>query len=306
MKPLLTAFVLAGPTAVGKTDVAHVLARDYTCDILSADSMLVYRGMEIGTAKPTPDQRLEVNYWGVDVVTPYREFSAGDYLRHARICFATQTRPSPLIVVGGTGLYIKALTEGLDEVSGADEGFRRRVGAWSVERLREELRRVDPGRLARLSDPANPRRLIRALELSAAGTVFRSLGNHGKQCPIVGIRMEKKALDARIRARVEAMFARGLVEEARKIREAGPMSRTAMQAIGYTEAYDLLDGRCIEAQAVERIVIRTRQLAKRQMTWFRNQATVLWVDVEPGMAAADVARKVDLLWKEHGPATLHV
>jgi tRNA dimethylallyltransferase len=118
--------------------------------------------------------------------------------------------------------------------------------------------------------------------------------------------MEKKALDVRIRERVESMFGRGLVEEARIIREAGPLSKTAMQAIGYAEAYDLLDGRCSEAQAVERTVIRTRQLAKRQMTWFRIQASVQWVDVEQGMALMDIVRSVDELWKKHGPTDLSI
>jgi len=283
-----------------------VLARERGCDILSADSMLVYRGMEIGTAKPTHDQRLEVNYWGVDVVTSYREFSAGDFIRHAKTCFATQENPGPLVVVGGTGLYIKALTQGLDDAPGRNEAFRKSVEGWSVERLREELRRVDPARLEKLKDPENPRRLIRALELSAAGTVFQPLENSAKKFPMIGIRMEKKALDVRIRERVESMFGRGLVEEARIIREAGPLSKTAMQAIGYAEAYDLLDGRCSEAQAVERTVIRTRQLAKRQMTWFRIQASVLWVDVEQGMALMDIVRSVDELWKKHGPTDLSI
>ena len=266
--------------------------------------MLVYRGMEIGTAKPTHDQRLEVNYWGIDVVSPYREFSAGDYLRHAATCFATQERPGPVVVVGGTGLYIKALTQGLDDAPGRDDELRRRVSAWSVERLREELRRVDPERLAGLKDPENPRRLIRALELSAAGTRFQALEKTAPKFPIIGITMERKALNERIRERVESMFGRGLVDEARRIREAGPLSKTASQAIGYAEAYDLLDGRCTEAQAVERTIIRTRQLAKRQMTWFRIQASVHWVDVEPGMALLDIAKRVDELWKKHGPTDL--
>lgn len=305
--PGSSAFFLVGPTAVGKTSVSHYLAVREGLEILSADSMLVYRGMDIGTAKPTPAEREEVPYSGLDLVDPWEIFSTGAYLAEAEETFRTAgDRRRPLIVTGGTGLYVTALVRGLDAGRAPDQALRVRLEALHREEgtdgLRAELARVAPARLAALSDPDNPRRLLRALELAHTAPAAEAMKRTLPPPHVVGLRMARKALEERIRERVDRMFGEGLLDEARNLRSLGrDLSSTAREAIGYREAFALLDGAIGEAEARERTVIRTRRLAKRQMTWFRNQAEVTWVEVEPGDRVQDLAEQVRRAWREVGP-----
>lgn len=303
------AFVLVGPTATGKTAVAQRLAEELNAAVLSADAMLVYRGMDIGTAKPTLAERGHIRYGGLDLVEPGEAFDVAIWLGHAQE-FLAQARAAgqPVIVVGGTGLYVKCLLTGLTAQPDADPVWRAAAAQMNLAELQAYLQKLDAARFAALteSDQQNPRRLIRAVELAhgipslgkTEPPVFQTLEN-----PLVGLSVPPQVLAQRIQMRVAMMFKRGLLDEARRLREKFPhLSVTAQQAIGYAEAFAVLDNRCAEAEAQERICARTRQLAKRQMTWFKHQANVAWVAADAPVA--EVAAGVRQIWSEHGPTPL--
>ncbi len=330
----MRAFVLIGPTAVGKSAVAQWIAEQTGAAILSADSMLVYRGMDIGTAKPTPAERGSVPYFGIDCVDPGQPFSTGDWLSFVRRQLEGQNGigggagvepPSValrgdgrtefgLIVAGGTGLYVKALLFGLDAPP-SDPAVRARWTALFESGGLPALRAaVDANPAARAllpdSDLANPRRLIRALEradssdrtsLSTPSGAGRSPSGQMVSPAVAGLTMPRAMLAARIERRIAKMFAEGLVEEAVAVREAsGGLSSTACGAIGYAEALAVADGKMTRDEAAERIAARTRQLAKRQMTWFRHQLKVEWVEVGETDTPATIGPKVMEVWKRNG------
>jgi len=306
-----SAYILAGATATGKSGVAQALAEQMGCAILSADAMLVYKGMDIGTAKPTVAERGAVPYYGIDLVTPAEPFSTGRWLAAAAVCTETN-----LIAVGGTGLYIKALTDGIDGAASNPEAratWQRVFEQEGLQGLQDALRQKSPETFAALPDPSNPRRLIRALEhLDASGTLpqhwkpeLRTPNSELRTSPVIVLSMPREQLHRRILRRVERMFASGLVEEVRALREAYPVwSATAAKAIGYEEAGAMFDGTLTREQAIERIAIRTRQLAKRQETWFRHQAHAVWLDISEHEPTEDVARRVLQLWRQHGPTAI--
>lgn len=303
------AFFLVGPTATGKTAVAHLLAEQRNAEILSADSMLVYRGMDIGTAKPTAVERRAVRYWGVDVVAPAESFNVARFLVEARQCFQCAAEAGkPVIVVGGTGLYVRALLEGLDELPSLSEERRRHwrgvFDAEGVEGLKRALEARNSRWFAAMADHDNSRRLIRALELVDAGITEppRSWASGRSAAPITGLAIERKALVARIETRVREMYAAGLLREAEGLMagEWDPAS-TAAQAIGYAEAMACLAGKLSQKDAMALTAQRTRQLAKRQMTWFRHQANVAWIPVTPVMSPAEIAARVSAEWEKTGP-----
>lgn len=308
-----TAWILAGATATGKTAAAQILAERSGCALLSADAMLVYRGMDIGTAKPSPAERRGVPYYGLDLATPAEPFSTGLWLADAaRALTDCGAREAPvghaprLIVAGGTGLYIKALTDGLDGAAANPEARARwqaLLEREGTEGLRRALEARAPGALADLADPSNPRRLIRALEhLEARGSLPTQWKRSAPAAPIAVLRLPREQLHARIARRVAAMFRQGLVEEVRALRAAYPRwSPTAAQAIGYAEAGALLDGTLSQAEAAERIIVRTRQLAKRQETWFRHQAQAVWLEIDDNDPPERVAQRVLDTWRQRGP-----
>ena len=303
-----TAFILVGATATGKSAVAQILAERRGAAVVSADSMLVYRGMDIGTAKPSAAERGAVPYYGLDLVDPSESYSAGAWVRAVAPAFRAPAAGVP-IVVGGTGLYIRALLSGLD-VPAADSETRARwqgvLEAEGVPGLQRAVIARDPRALDHLADPLNPRRLIRALErLDAGGGAVGESARRGPAPLIVGLRVPRPVLHRRIRERAERMFDNGLAEEVRALRARFPVwSETARAAIGYAEAAAWLDGEMTRADAIERTVIRTRQLAKRQETWFRHQTSVVWVDTTGSESAATLADRVTEQWEEHGAATL--
>ena len=310
-----TVWLLAGPTATGKSAVAQWIAGRCGAAILSADAMLVYRGMDIGTAKPSRAERGDVPYFGLDCVTPAESFSVGDWLAHARRGLAALGASRPVIVAGGTGLYFRALLSGLD---GEAADPARRV-YWQERYAREGLEGLwqaldafgDAGALAP-GDRQNPRRCIRALEraeraVAAGGAAARAPANTWRagETPVVpALCLPRDQLHARIERRARRMLADGLVEEAVALRARGALSATAGQAIGYAEALALADGRMTAAAALARIVVRTRQLAKRQMTWFRHQLAVHWIEITADMTVAQVAGRVLEVWRQHGPAPI--
>jgi tRNA dimethylallyltransferase len=314
------AFVLVGATAVGKSAVAEWIAGQCNCDILSADSMTTYAGMDLGTAKPDASARARVMHLGIDLATPDQTFSVGAYLDAVRSSLSGRTyggaapaigqRSRSLLVAGGTGLYVKALLCGLDSVLPPDASLRATLdqlhAAGGVRALRDELQRRDPARLKALADPENPRRLIRAIEMAEGGC--EAPGDWKSRLPpqpVVGLRMPSEQLRARIAARVADMFRRGLLEEVRALCSRYPAwSPTARHAIGYAEACDCLAGLCSEAVARERTTQRTVQLAKRQRTWFTHQLRVDWVNVDESAPVEQVAAAVLERWRMHGPVRI--
>jgi len=309
--PVATGYVLVGPTAVGKSRVAQWIAERQGWVILSADSMLVYRGMDVGTAKPSSMERARVPYYGVDVVSPTERYSAAEWLSEARRAFGREPAV-PVLVVGGTGLYLRCLVDGLREGPPPDAEARARwqrvLDTDGVDGLREALRAVSPAALEQLADGRNPRRLMRALERVAAGEVggpSRSWSAGAGRSPLVGLRMAPDAHKSIIESRVRDMYAHGLVEEARRLLDAGgEWSATAGQAIGYAEAMAHLRGQCTLAAAMERTMARTRQYAKRQRTWLNRQATIEWIEGSPGMDVATVGAAVLRTWERLGPTPL--
>ncbi len=303
------ALVLVGPTASGKTAAAHAIARARGWAVLSADAMQVYRGLDIGTAKPTPAERAGLICGGLDYCEADRTFSVGEYLRAVAAEWPRLAAAPAVLVAGGTGLYIQALMEGLDAAPSRPD-LRAEAEALLEQRglaaLQAAVRERAPALWAALRDPANPRRLVRAYERARLGDRPRPPRAAASRPWLVGLRVAPAELEERIRARVRAMYAAGLLDEAATLRARGPtLSPTAAQAIGYREAFDVLDGRCSAAEAMERTVIRTRQYAKRQMTWFRGRAAVAWIEAGGGRSFADIMAKICEYGDRHGGIALH-
>lgn len=287
-------YCLGGPTASGKTEVVHAAAERWGGRVLSVDSMMVYRGMDIGTAKPTAAERERYDYAGLDLADPGEAFSTGAWLRAVR----DQLDDRVTFAAGGTGLYFRALTEGL-----TPEGDLPEVAAGlTVEAMQAEIRGLDAGALGRLADPENPRRLARALQWLRAGRALPDHWGEGRRVPMAVLQWPVERLNARIGERARRMFAEGLLEEAAGLRERfGGLPGTAAQAIGYREALAVLDGECTVEAAVEAVTVRTRRYAKRQRTWFRNQMASVWVDG----SGEDVLDETARVWQELGPFWVH-
>jgi tRNA dimethylallyltransferase len=302
-------WALSGPTASGKTALAHRLADELSARILSVDAMQAYRGMDIGTAKPSPEERRRYGYAGLDHLDPSERNTAGRFVECARAALAADPGRT-WIATGGTGLYFVALAGGLREAREVEPATRAAAAAM-LERdgpggLRAWLRARAPERWTALADPANPRRLLRAVEQALAGEPLPPAAGPPPIRPrVVVLRPDRAALRARIAARARAMFADGLVEEVRALRAAAPpWSDTAAHAIGYAEAAEVLDGRCSVEDAVARVAARTVQYARRQMTWFRNRFEPVWIDAASDADPETLVRAVRAAWERHGPFEL--
>jgi tRNA dimethylallyltransferase len=281
---------LAGCTAVGKSDIALPLAQRLNGEIVSVDSMQVYRGMDIGTAKPTPEQRALVPHHLVDVVDVFTPFDAAQFVRRAREAVAQiHARGRLPILCGGTGLYFKAFFEGLGESPPADPALRASLEATPIEELLSELARLDPITFNRV-DRNNPRRVIRALEIirltGMPCSVQRAEWSTSSGVPpgvaLYGLSRANADLQHRIATRVDTMFQRGLVAETQALIEAGlGNNRTALQALGYRQVVEHLQGLRSLDHTIDLVKTRTRQFAKRQTTWFRRQMSVAWIQVPP-------------------------
>ncbi len=292
---------IMGCTGSGKGGLGRELARRTGGEIISIDSMKVYRRMDIGTAKPSFEVRRLIPHHLVDIVEPSEEFSVAEYVERAeRAIFEIQSRRHPVFVVGGTPLYMKALSEGIFEGPGADPTIRARLTA-TAERegrhaLSEQLRCVDPLAAERIH-PNDLRRLVRALEVfELTGQPISSLQAQWDQeptrhdCVFIGLRREREDQARRIKERVRRMIAEGLVDEVRSLlAETEPLSTAARQALGYAEIIQHLEGRYDLADAIEMIKINTRQFAKAQRTWFKRFAPVEWIDLPAEADAADFA-----------------
>ena len=291
--------LLAGPTAVGKSEIALRLAEKLGGEIVSVDSMQVYRGMDIGTGKPPPEERARVPHHLVDVAELTESFDAAQFVDLARKAVADiQGRGRVPILCGGTGLYFKAFLDGLGEAPPADPVLRAKLEATPLPELLLELAQRDPATYERI-DRQNPRRVIRALEvIRLTGKPFsaqRAQWQGPSPAPApshlhLGFRRSPADLHRRIEARVENMFQQGWVAETQRLLEHGLAgNRTAMQALGYRQIAEHLHGVRSLADTVELVKIRTRQFAKRQMTWFTRQLRLKWVHLAPDAAAEAVA-----------------
>ena len=282
------AIALVGPTASGKSALAHAVALAAgDVEIVTVDSMQVYRGMDIGTATPTAVEQAEVRYHLLDVADPAEDFSLARFLPAARATLADiAARGRRALLVGGTGLYVQALVDGL-EVPGLFPEARVDVEAeGDTAALHARLATLDPVAAGRM-EPTNRRRVVRALEVTlGSGRPFSSFGPGFEAFPPspvrqVGLRVAGPFLDRRIEARVEAMVTAGLVTEVAGL-AARPdgLSRTARQALGYREVLAHLAGECSLDDAIALTVTRTRQLARRQVRWFRRDPRIRWIDVD--------------------------
>jgi tRNA dimethylallyltransferase len=288
---------LVGPTAVGKSAVALELVRLLDAEIVSADSMQVYRGMDIGTAKPTPTERSATPHHLIDVCEVNEAFDAKRFVDLATSAISSlKSRGKAALIVGGTGLYIRALRRGLFEGPARDPKLRAKLECKSTAELFEELERVDPQSAAKI-DRHNPRRLVRALEVFyATGRSISDLQTQWtRDMPSLGfcLNREREDLYARIDRRIDKQMAAGWVEEVRRLLAHGlEQNATAMQAAGYRELVEHLQGKLSLADAVALIKTRTRQLAKRQLTWFRPEPGLRCVEVENDEPPAQTARRV--------------
>ncbi len=291
---------IVGPTASGKTRLSVALAQALDAEIVSFDSMQLYRRMDIGTAKPTQEEQGGVPHHMIDVLDPAEEYSVGRYVQQADACVQRiLAAGKPVILVGGTGLYVDSLVAGRQFAPCPQSGRREELTALAqqcgIEPLMEQLRRVDPLAAASIH-PSNQKRVIRALEVYLETGIPFSEHNRRTQAqppryrPVwIGLDyIHREALYARITRRVDEMLERGLEAEVRALLDEGvPPTATSMQAIGYKELVRCLEGKESRQEAVEAIVLGTRHYAKRQRTWFRRNQAVNWLMLED---APDFAR----------------
>jgi tRNA dimethylallyltransferase len=301
--------VIGGPTGVGKTNVGVELALRLGGEIVSADSMQVYRRFRIGTAKPSAEEARGVPYHLVDFLEPGERFHLGAFIEMAdRLIAEIVARKRRPIVVGGTGLYIKGLLQGVFESPEIDPAIRRRLreraAAEGAPALHAELARVDPDVAATIS-PNDPVRVTRALEVweqtgRPISALWREARGSQSAAPqsrypyhLFVLTAERQALYERINRRVERMFRSGLAAEVeRLVGEEGVSPEShAFKALGYRPVLDWVEGRASEREAVERMQLRSRQYAKRQLTWFRAMTGAVWIDVT-NRPAAEVAREI--------------
>ncbi len=298
---------VVGPTASGKTALAIELAKAFNGEIVSCDSMQIYRRMDIGTAKPTAEERQGIPHHMIDVADPEESFSVSRYCQMATpIVEDILRRGKTCIIAGGTGLYVDALIRGNDFApipsTGCRQRLERRAEAEGIQVLTQELSAVDPESVQRAQ--GNPRRIIRALEVYLETGQTLTAHNLATQAipprfsPLwIGLDDEdRQDLYRRIDLRVDLMLEQGLLEEIRSLLDSGiPESATAMQAIGYKEFIDALRGRIPMEQAVSDLKQATRRYAKRQKTWFRRNRDIHWILRHPGQTSQEIFSQARLL-----------
>lgn len=297
--------IILGPTGVGKTWASILLAQSIGTEIISADSMQIYRHMDIGTAKPSLEETGKVRHHMIDVVEPSESFSAGRYMEMVKpIIDELHRRGKVPIIVGGTGLYIRAMTKGLFSGPSADWGLRDELLSMDKEApgsLLDLLRRVDSDAAARIM-PGDMRRVIRALEVYLRAKKGISELQYSLTAPLpyrfikIGLTKKRDELYRSIERRVDKMISRGLVGEAGRL-HGMPLGKTSQQAIGYKEIAGYLEGALSLDEAVRLIKKRTKNYAKRQFTWFRKEPDVTWLDVTGIASPVEVFRAIAIMLK---------
>ncbi len=280
--PLLDCWYLTGCTASGKTDLGISLAQALDAEIVSLDSMALYRGMDVGTAKPSLQQQGAVPHHLIDIIEPAQDFSLAEYVAAAHAAAAEiRARGKAVLFVGGTPLYLKSLLRGLFTGPPPDWNFRQRLQRKAeihgLPRLHESLRAEDPAAAEKIH-PGDARRIIRALEVRhATGTPLSSwqrqfeVGRAAEECRVFVLDRERSELHDRIQRRVTQMFSEGFVKEVEAlIRSGTTFGRTASQAVGYREVLEHREGGTSLDRTMEQVVVRTRRFARRQSTWFRS------------------------------------
>ena len=293
----LRVLAIVGPTGTGKTAIACAVARRTGAEVISADSMQVYRGLDIGTAKPSAELRAEVPHHLLDVVAPDEPMSAGIYAELARrAAEEIHARGRPVVLCGGTGLYARAFAGGLVGGVASEPTVRAALEARSTEELRAELERCDPASAVRIAagDRVRTIRALEVLALSGAPLSEQHARHRFTDRPYdvrwLGVRLERKRLWSRLHSRVDAMFRNGLVDEVAGLRRSGygPELRP-LRSIGYLQAGRVLDGCQSEADARAATWVATRRYARRQRTWFQAEPGLGWVDGERPQAALEAA-----------------
>lgn len=304
--PLPPAIFLMGPTASGKTDIAVELASILPCDIISADSALVYRGMDIGTAKPDTLTLARAPHRLISFLDPAEAYSAAAFRRDALQHMADITARGRIpLIVGGTMLYFKVLRDGIAELPPADPAIRQRLTDDAAQQgwpaMHALLAQQDPITAARLH-PNHSQRILRALEVYAqTGTPLSTLQQATTSSPLpyqllqIGlIPAEKAALEHRIALRLDAMLAAGFLEEVRQLHARGDLhpDLPSLRSVGYRQAWDVLDGNLPESQLREAVLLATRQLAKRQMTWLRSWPDLAALPVDYPLEPQQVVNRI--------------
>ena len=309
MNPIIC---IAGPTASGKTALAVALARELDGEVVSCDSMQVYKRMDIGTAKPSPEERQGIPHHMIDVAEPWEDYSVSRYCADAApIVEDIVSRGKTAIIAGGTGLYMDSLIRGNDFApfpsTGVRERLEREADREGMEALLAHLRAVDPEAAARLH-LSDRKRIIRAMEVYLETGETITAHNRRTQAlpprfsPVwLGLDFESRAeLYSRIDRRVDVMLEAGLLEEIRALLRSGiPEKCTAMQAIGYKEFTDALDGRCTVEAAADQVRQSSRRYAKRQLTWFRRNGRIHWLRRGPGEGSAEILASARRILQEN-------
>ena len=318
--PLRPVLCLVGPTASGKSAAAYALALRWATEIVTADSRQLYRDMPIGTDQPPASWQREVAHHLVGIAPPDQSWNAGRFCRAAEPILARLHEAGRLpIVVGGTGLYLRALLYGLMAAPPSDQALRRELTEQAAREgtisLHERLRAVDPAS-AEVISPGDGQKLIRALEIYLLTGRSRSAwqAEHGFHAPryrhlLIGLRLPRPVLYRRIEERVGEMVRRGLVEEARRLWEAGYDERhNAMRGLGYRQLLRAFRGEWSIEAAIEATIRETKRYAKRQLTWFRHQAGLQWIDLDGGESAEAVAARLHRItaqqWGAGGPCAI--
>ena len=279
--------VIAGPTGVGKTDLSLKLAEALDCEIISADSAQVYKGMDIGTAKISESEMMGIKHHMLDVLEPTKKYSVGDYQKDVdEILKNLEKENKNVILTGGTGLYINSITDGLSDLPSADETLRNKLSEMPIEELFEKLKELDP-ESAETIHINNRKRVERALEVCLitnqkfSELSKKNIKNNNYSFLKICLIRDREHLYERINKRVDIMMEAGLLKEAEGLfKKYGSETLKKINIIGYSELIDYFEGRISLEKAVDDIKKNSRHYAKRQLTWFRNQKDYIWFDLD--------------------------
>lgn len=294
---MLKGLVIAGPTGVGKTDLSIKMAKLLKADIISADSAQVYKGMDIGTAKITTEEMQGIKHYMLDIVEPVKKYNVGDFQKDVdNILKEKETKKKNIILTGGTGLYISSITDGLSSLPAGDSVLREELMKKDIEELYNELAAVDP-QAALDIHKNNRRRVERALEVfKLTGEKFSVLAKKnikGNNYSFLKVALERNrdVLYERINMRVDIMLEKGLSEEVRKLYEKYGDNLRKINIIGYTQLIDYFNNNCTFEEAVENIKRDSRRYAKRQFTWFKNDSSYTWYNLDE-MSEEEIIDKI--------------